>query len=47
MQIGVFLFCKFHLFVEFANLKLNWTNVIGITGTVAKEIAAKQPELPF
>jgi hypothetical protein len=25
----------------FANLKLNLTNVIGVTGTVAKEIAAK------
>jgi hypothetical protein len=23
------------------------TNVIGVTGTVAKEIAAKQPELPL
>jgi hypothetical protein len=34
----------------FINRKLNWTSVIGVTGvtgTVAKEIAAKQPELPF
>jgi hypothetical protein len=30
-----------------SNLKLNLTNVIGVTGTVAKEIAAKQPELPL
>jgi hypothetical protein len=45
MQIGVFLFCG--LFVGFQNLKLNLTNVIGVTSTVAKEIAAKQPELPF
>jgi hypothetical protein len=42
MQIGVFLFCEFHNFFEgFANLKLKLTNVIGVTGTVAKEIAAK------
>jgi hypothetical protein len=42
MQIGVFLFREFHNFFKgFANLKLNLTNVIGVAGTVAKEIAAK------
>jgi hypothetical protein len=41
MQIGVFLFREFHNFEGFANLKLNLTNVIGVAGTVAKEIAAK------
>jgi hypothetical protein len=34
-------------FVGFANLKLNLTNVIGVTDKVGKEIVAKQPELPF
>jgi hypothetical protein len=31
-------------FMTFCRIrKLNLTNVIGVTGTVAKEIAAKQP----
>jgi hypothetical protein len=39
---------KLHFFfVGFVNLKLNLTNVMSVTGTIAKEIAAKQPELPF
>jgi hypothetical protein len=40
-------FVNFITFEGFANLKLNLPNVIGVTGTVAKEIAAKQPEFTF
>jgi hypothetical protein len=47
MQIDVFLFCKLHNFLGFSNLKLNLTNGVGVTGTVAKDITTKQPELPF
>jgi hypothetical protein len=32
---------NFITFEGFENLKLNLTNVIGVAGTVAKEIAAK------
>jgi hypothetical protein len=42
MQIGVFLFCEFHNFLKDSQiLKLKLTNVIDVTGTLAKEIPAK------